>query len=644
MAAVVAFHLRASWASGGFIGVSVFFTLSGFLITRLLLNESATTGGIRLGRFWSRRIRRLLPASVVTVVGVLVATAALEPARLGSVRADATAAILNIANWRSLTSDASYGALFDVPSPLLHFWSLAIEEQFYLAYPLLVWGAMMVASRRGRSSQDAIGVLGVALTGIGLLAIALSWGDANVSYYSTFSRIPELSAGALLAWWVARRTGGHERVSDRLDGVPAGSSALTLVGVASLGVLIALTIAFEVTDSFWAKGGFLVVSMASCGLLWAAMHAGPLRAALTVTPLVGLGVISYGVYLAHWPVIQFIDGTGSVTGGALTTVTRLMVTGVLAVGSYLVVEQPIRLRKIFGRRASLRLAAPGAVLGVLVLALGLAAFDESPVYDFDQAGEELAAAADAEARQPADDTPGAADANRPLRVAVFGDSTARMLAWGVLTAAGVDIRVRYVGGVAELGCGISRDGERRYVTEDAGPIPDVCSAWAETWPAELAAHPADVALVLAGPWDISDRLIPGVKGFVTVGDAAYDDYLLSEIVAANDVLAQSVSTVVWATSPYIDPQNDFGGQPLAASLPVADPARTDRLNELIRTAASLRPDMVILDLNGYLANHPEGAPGDRLRPDGIHLSFATSPEVSTDWMIEELLRLVGRGN
>ncbi|MDQ3106756.1 MAG: acyltransferase family protein, partial [Actinomycetota bacterium] len=129
---MLAFHAGFAWAAGGYLGVSTFFTLSGFLITSLLLEEQRQTGRIDLRRFWTRRFRRLLPASLLTLAVVTVAATTLAtPEQLAGLRADVLAALLNLANWRFLVEGRSYGDLFSAPSPVLHFWSLAIEEQFY---------------------------------------------------------------------------------------------------------------------------------------------------------------------------------------------------------------------------------------------------------------------------------------------------------------------------------------------------------------------------------------------------------------------------------------------------------------------------------------------------------------------------------
>ena len=136
--AVLFFHAGFPWARGGYLGVSTFFTLSGFLITSLLLVEHGATGRVALGRFWSRRLRRLLPASALTLAAVAIGSQVFDELAVDGLRGDLLASLFQVANWRFIFDDQSYAALFSSPSPLLHFWSLAIEEQFYLLWPIVL--------------------------------------------------------------------------------------------------------------------------------------------------------------------------------------------------------------------------------------------------------------------------------------------------------------------------------------------------------------------------------------------------------------------------------------------------------------------------------------------------------------------------
>jgi len=199
LAAVLFFHGGFSWAKGGFLGVSTFFTLSGFLITMLLIWEFSTEGRIRLRRFWGRRYRRLMPASLLCLTGVvvfgwLVAT----PGQLVTLRGDVLASLLYVANWRFIVTQQSYAQVFSAPSPVLHFWSLAIEEQFYLVFPLVVAAVLALAHGSRRALGAVLTVLAVG--SLGLMWVLYTPGqDPSRVYYGTGTRAFELLLGALLA-------------------------------------------------------------------------------------------------------------------------------------------------------------------------------------------------------------------------------------------------------------------------------------------------------------------------------------------------------------------------------------------------------------------------------------------------------------
>ena len=211
VAAVLLFHSQFSWARGGFLGVSAFFTLSGFLITSLLLAQRLGPERGQLRTFWIRRARRLLPAALVTLFGVTVYAATVATTdQLRVLRGDVFAALGYVANWRFYLSGQSYADLFRAPSPVLHFWSLAIEEQFYVVFPLVVAATLWLTRRRSElRRRQALGALLVVGIGASVLASRVLYardGSTRV-YYGTDTRAAELLVGALLA--VVRRRPHH---------------------------------------------------------------------------------------------------------------------------------------------------------------------------------------------------------------------------------------------------------------------------------------------------------------------------------------------------------------------------------------------------------------------------------------------------
>src|SRR3954449_12176794 len=201
VAGVLAYHCGFGWARGGFLGVSLFFTLSGFLITSLLLAERSEHGRIGLRGFWARRARRLLPAALLALAVIVAFGATVASgSQLRGLRGDVLAALAYVANWRFVLAGTSYGALWSAPSPVQHFWSLAIEEQLYLFLPVIA--VLALACGRWRRAVLA-GVL-VGFVGLSLVA-SLAAHDQLRAYFGTDTRAAELLVGALLAVVLARR-------------------------------------------------------------------------------------------------------------------------------------------------------------------------------------------------------------------------------------------------------------------------------------------------------------------------------------------------------------------------------------------------------------------------------------------------------
>lgn len=415
VAGVLLFHAGFGWAVGGYLGVSTFFTLSGFLITTLLLNEHRASRRISLPAFWGRRFRRLMPASIVTLAGIVVlfgpfvATAD----QLAELPGDVLSALAYVANWRFIFADTSYADLFTAPSPVQHFWSLAIEEQFYLFFPLLTAGLLAL----GKGSRRLYGaVLAALAVGSTVLMISLHHPGVDTArvYYGTDTRAVELLAGALLAVLLA----GRPRVFERIPLV-----ALTVVGALTLGVTFLWWGTVEQTTNWLFEGGLAFYALMTVVLLVVALRPGPIQRALATEPLRQLGRISYGVYLFHWPIFLWL--TEERTGLSIWPLflLRVAVTIGVSVLSFVFVEQPVRQRtRVIGPRRFLVAPAAVAAVAVTVLALGVATRDQAD----DSLGRFLDTAP--EAQDPAEvlaATPDSADTSTvPTidRVLLVGDS------------------------------------------------------------------------------------------------------------------------------------------------------------------------------------------------------------------------------
>lgn len=355
---VLLFHAGVPAVSGGYVGVDVFFVLSGYLITGLMLAEIAKTGRLDLAHFYARRVRRLLPAATVTLVGVAVATVVFLPVnRWGVIAGDIAASTLYVVNWRLADRATDYMAADDAASPLQHFWSLAIEEQFYVVWPLLLVLLLLVARRR--LSRRGVGwALG------GVLCLSLGWSvlatgiDPNRAYLVSTTRVWELATGALLALCAGRLA--------RLPlAVRVGSG---WVGLAL--VLIAAT-QFGPGTAFPGAAAIVPVGGASLVLLAGAGDGRGSLAILSKPPLQDVGALSYSLYLWHWPMLVIAGARWGGADQSLTVSLGLLVVAASAVPawvSYRLVERPIHTSQRL--RRSLRATAG---VGVGALGLGLLA-------------------------------------------------------------------------------------------------------------------------------------------------------------------------------------------------------------------------------------------------------------------------------
>jgi peptidoglycan/LPS O-acetylase OafA/YrhL len=442
---VVAYHLQLGWASGGYLGVDLFFVLSGFLITSLLLEEWVATRTLRLVDFWARRAKRLLPALFLVLValaaylilnGRLGGPGANGLVDLSGLRGDALATLLYVGNWHAIFAHQSYFAQFSSPSPLQHTWSLAIEEQFYLVWPPVLLVMLRFAPKSWRRVGTVVAVAG-ALLSAGLMALLFHpGGDPTRIYYGTDTRLFDLMAGVTVAFLAAARP----------QPGPAARRALHVAGPVAAVVLgvfwvVAGTPAGIPRDPMF-RGGFL-----GCAVLGALVVAdarllerGPFARLLSVPPLHFLGTISYGVYLWHWPILVYLTGARTGLGSAPLDIVRVAATLALATASYYLVERPIRRAHLRGLlRFWLAPVVAVATAVALVVATIPAVADPSTVARTSKAplpaGDQVAGVGgyggQVPIKLPTGTVVSPAD---PLRIVLLGDSVMHDASYGITAA------------------------------------------------------------------------------------------------------------------------------------------------------------------------------------------------------------------
>ena len=369
--AVLLYHADVAWLPGGFLGVEVFFVVSGYLITALLVGERSRTGRIDLRRFWVRRARRLLPALGVFLAGSYGLAILLADDVVDQWREEALAATFYVANWFGIANDVSYAEGFGRKSFLHHLWSLAVEEQFYLVWPIVLWAGLRFLGRRGTV---------VATLGLIAGSAALMWvlyqplTDPTRVYYGTDTRAAGLLIGAVLALVWQPWSWTHSTTARRR----AVSWSASVVGLAALGVVGWAMWRYDLsvaTAEPLFRGGFLITSGATALVIAAvATQRSPLGAALAVAPFRWIGTRSYGLYLWHWPIYQLTRPRVDVDLGQWETLAlRLVLTVLVTEASYRIIETPIREGRLWQtiRHQPLR-AAQGLIAAPLV-ALALVA-------------------------------------------------------------------------------------------------------------------------------------------------------------------------------------------------------------------------------------------------------------------------------
>lgn len=611
--AVLAYHEPQIGLPGGFLGVDLFFVLSGFLITGLMLDEHHRTGALSLRGFWYRRARRLLPALALLLAGVMaLAWWEHNPLRLDDLPQQVGAAIAYASNWQQVTAGTSYFTAYDAVSPLRHLWSLAVEEQFYVVWPLVVVAVLALsrrrAHRRGVDVTPRHGLKALALTtGTFAAASALAMvlladlHDPTRVYYGTDTRAFEMLIGALGAMWFWHRS--------------ARSTRSGAIGVTLLVALIATVVLVNDRAGFMYRGGFVIFALATAALVVIAAGHNACSKVLAHPWLRRIGALSYALYLWHWPVQVFLSDArlpfpDTPAGNLGAVAVRLTVTVIAALASTYLLEARIRSSKL---SLSHMLSAWAALGAVVVVCAVVAAPSKGSLIDLTTTQSSAASAHD---------------------LVVVGDSVGITLGKGLQAVAGDNLDV---GVEARVGCAMLQAPRTR--THDGGWVEDGtgCPDHLAQFQDIVMNYQPQAVLVVSGAWDVYDR--DWGQGPLAPGDEDFDLRYRNALEDSLRVLRAGGADVVVATT------SCFAPRPGESMRPEMDPARSATLariqqevaDELNLQRRDSQGEVNLVDLRSITCEGGFAWERDGVdwRPDGVHFS-PDGAKVAARWVLSEL--------
>lgn len=603
--AVLAYHGGLPHAVGGALGVDIFFVLSGFLITSLLVQEVARTDRLSFSGFYLRRLRRLYPALLLLLVGVaLYALATSTGDRSPTIRRDSFAALFYVANWAQIWWHQSYFAASGTPSPVRHLWSLAVEEQWYLFWPVVLLALLRLTGRRLSVALAVVATLALA-SAAWMAHLAPRFTDPSRAYYGTDSHAQTLLVGAglaILLWWRPVSSAALRR-------------ALAVAGPVALVGCVGVMARFEATSTRLYHGGFLLFALGVAVTVASivTVPTAPLARVLALRPARWIGHVSYSLYLWHWLIDVWLNPTVVHWSRWPLFALRTALAFGAATLSYYVVEQPVRTagwRKL-RRPAFTTLGAFGAAT-VLVAALCWSIGSSSST----------SSAAALTGDRPTIPKGG-------LRVVVVGDS----VGWSIARA---DPKppLLHLANAALLGCGVLPKTLIVGDTPVQQTVASECGAAHATWDQALS-YPTSLVLVSWGAWEVYDHVVDG--HIYRVPTSSYRKLLLSRARSELAYLrAHTRAPIVILDVPCVhQPDYQLGNAPN----PRDDPAKVAWINGVFEEAVRGGPsDTSILHWSAWLC--PDGRPrnvidGTVLRPDGLHFTHLTA-HYAWEWLLPRL--------
>lgn len=633
--AVVLYHFVPDLVPAGFIGVDVFLVLSGFLITSLALEEVGRTSSMSASGFFRRRARRLLPAAIATIVIVVLVARLLDHGSVESgLRGQAVASLTYVANWWSIAQNNSYQAAFGAESPLNHFWSLAVEEQFYLIFPIALIGTIAVLKRRIGIHRLAHVALIAAVVGA-IASCALMWilrdpgTDPSRVYFGTDTRSQALFIGIAIACVVRLwPMSGTRRRSH------ATLTTAALLGFATL-VGIATTASFR-TDWLY-TGGFLLIALAT-GVIVLTLNGRDsfFTKALSVRWLRTLGLVSYGLYLWHWPIKVFVTGqrlhlSDDATGRVVLFLIRCALTAAATALSWYLIEQPFRRRSPAKEQAETERSRSSrsiylglGALGTTAVVLGLVWIVAKPPTPTPTDFSSQVAPSTGE---------GATAAASPISLLFFGDSVGWTMSGGL-------IRFPWPTGydspfdperIVIWNKAIAQCPMMQFPTKSFGisrAVEGPCVNWRSDWRASASQFSPDAIVWSGALRDTYDVLIDGE--WVPFGSPRwieiYDDQLEEAVAVAAE---NGVPLIILAQA---DPK-PIPEEQVEESLVTKNIGRFAQLRMIQRDFADRHPSTtIVIDINDLLCPgatcETTTASGEIIRPDNLHFSLAGSRHIA----------------
>ncbi|MEO5975384.1 MAG: acyltransferase family protein [Ilumatobacteraceae bacterium] len=589
--AVIAYHAGLTWIPGGFIGVEVFFVVSGYLITTLLIEERLGNGFVSLKQFWIRRARRLLPALFAMLCASAIAVAFFKPEFAPAFRRDVLAAVLYVSNWWQIFFvSVPYFAPLDPPI-LRHLWSLAVEEQWYLIWPVIFSAVLCRRSVRLRRCGTIVVLVALAIMLLtSLMYVADDETRINFLYLSTLTRSTGLLCGAGLAFfwrpWAIQPLSIAQRLFTEIS---------CLAGFA---LLIGVAAYIHVDDALLYRGGLAAATVASCIVIAVVVHPSFTFIKWFVSrPLfVEIGRRSYGLYLWHWPIFVITGARDSINALAVALAATVIVNEL----SYVLIEQPAR-RGVIGawwkRRSQLsnvrrrRFAAIATLIAVGLAVTGVrVAGIEARDLSIDTSNSDVIFVAPttvpssspvgAQTTVPNVSTTSTTIATLPRRVLIVGDSQAHALA--INLPSGIEKTFTISDGsidgcgVYDRGVGIGGDNgnfRRNFVH---------CAGFEKSWTRSVTKARAQVALVVIGAWEVLDLK---VNNFLfKFGTVPADTFFRTQMLRGIKALRDAGATVALLEVACMRPVASKGG-PVPPLPQRRDDARTGHLNELMKDIA-----------------------------------------------------------